>query len=102
MTYENNDSWKQRLVIVRTLHIEYDFSLKVFFFHYHSLLRLLSTIQRPGGLTCYVLIRGCAIILGTFSGLIPDFWVPFWAILGFLDIMFWLFPDFWVLFFGKI
>ena len=32
--------------IVRTLHIEYDFSPKVFFFHYHSLPRLLSTIQR--------------------------------------------------------
>ena len=31
ITYENNDSSKQRLVIVRTLHIEYDFSLKVFF-----------------------------------------------------------------------
>ena len=46
ITYENNDSCKQRLVIVRTLHTEYDFSLKVFFFHYHSLPRLLSTIQR--------------------------------------------------------
>ena len=31
--------------IVRKLHIEYDFSLKVFFFHYHSLPRLLSTID---------------------------------------------------------
>ena len=46
MTYENNDSCKQRLVTVRTLHTEYDFSLKVFFFRYHSLPRLLSTIQR--------------------------------------------------------
>ena len=36
VTYENNDSCKQKLVIVPTLHIEYDFSLKVFFFHYHS------------------------------------------------------------------
>ena len=36
ITYENNDSCKQRLVIVRTLHIKYDFSLKVFFFRYHS------------------------------------------------------------------
>ena len=32
ITYENNDSCKQRLLTVRTLHIEYDFSLKVFFF----------------------------------------------------------------------
>ena len=31
---------------------------------------------------------------GTFLGLLPDFWVPFWAIPGFLDITFWLFPDF--------
>ena len=46
MTYENNDSCKQRLVTVRTLHIKYDLSLKVFFFHYHSLPRLLSTIQK--------------------------------------------------------
>ena len=36
----------QTKVIVRTLHIEYDFSFKVFFLHYHSLPRLLSTIQR--------------------------------------------------------
>ena len=28
-----------------------------------------------------------------FSGLLPDFWVPFWAIPGFLGIIFWLFPD---------
>ena len=30
-TYENNDSCKQRLVIVLTLHIECNFSLKVLF-----------------------------------------------------------------------
>ena len=35
------------------------------------------------------MIWGCAIILGIFLGLLPDFWVPFW-----------LFPDFWVLFSG--
>ena len=35
------------------------------------------------------MIRGCAIILGTFWGLLPDFWV-----------LFWLFLDFWVLFSG--
>ena len=46
ITYENNDSCKQKLVIVHTLQIEYDFSLKVFFFHYHSLPRFLLTIQR--------------------------------------------------------
>ena len=28
IAYENNDSSKQKLVIVQTLHIEYDFSLK--------------------------------------------------------------------------
>ena len=46
ITYENNDSCKQKLVIVQILHIEYDFSFKVFFFHYHSLPRLLLTIQK--------------------------------------------------------
>ena len=45
------------------------------------------------------MIRECAIILGTFSGLIPDLWVPFWAISGFSGIIFWPFPDFWVSFF---
>ena len=44
------------------------------------------------------MIGGCAIILGTFSGLFPDFW----AIPEFLGIIFWLFPDFWVSFIGKI
>ena len=29
IAYENNDSYKQKLVIVQTLHIEYDFSLKM-------------------------------------------------------------------------
>ena len=45
---------KQKLVIVQIQydfshihnHIQYDFSLKVSFFHYHSLPRLLLTIQR--------------------------------------------------------
>ena len=37
ITYENNDSCKQRLVIVRTLHIEYDFSLKGEFRVQHKL-----------------------------------------------------------------
>ena len=41
------------------------------------------------------MIRECAIILGTFLGLFPDFWVPFWAIPGFLVSFFWIFPDFW-------
>ena len=44
-----------------------------------------------GGELAYVMIRGCAIILGTFLGVAP----------GFLGIMFWLFLDFWVSFFGK-
>ena len=37
-------------------------------------------------------------------GVLPDFWVPFWAIPGFLGIIFWVKfeffknnPDFWVL-----
>ena len=34
MTYENNDSCKQRLVIVLTLHIECNFNRKVFFFSF--------------------------------------------------------------------
>ena len=34
------------------------------------------------------MIRGCAIILGTFGGLLLDFWVPFWAIPGFFGIIF--------------
>ena len=64
MTYENNDSCKQRLVIVQTLHIEYNFSLEVFFFHYHSLPRLLSTIQRQ------------------YIAVIFSLSLPFWATLG--------------------
>ena len=47
-----------------------------------------------GGGLAYVVIRGCAIILG----LLPDFWVPFGAIPRFLGIIFWLFPDFCVIF----
>ena len=42
-----------------------------------------------GGELAYVVIRGCAIILGTFLGVVP----------GFLGIILWLFPDFWVSFF---
>ena len=48
-----------------THHIEYDFSLKVFFFHYRSLApHLLSTIQR----------QQIAVILSLS--------LPFWATLG--------------------
>ena len=39
-----------------------------------------------GGLE-FVVIWGCAIILGTFWSA-PGFWVPFWAIPGFLEIIF--------------
>ena len=42
------------------------------------------------------MIRGCAIILGTFLGVAPRFLGTFWAIPGFLGTIFWLFPDFWV------
>ena len=34
------------------------------------------------------MIRGCAIILGAFSGVLPDFLVPFWAIPRFWGIDF--------------
>ena len=43
-----------------------------------------------GGGLPYVVIQGCAIILGTFLGVLSDFWVSFG-----------LFPDFWVSFFVK-
>ena len=39
------------------------------------------------GVLAYVVIRGYAIILGTFLGVLPDFWVPFWAIPGFLGVI---------------
>ena len=32
--------------------------------------------------TCICRDMGMCIILGTFLGLLPDFWVPFWAIPG--------------------
>ena len=41
---------------------------------------------------------GMSHFLGTFSGLLPDFWVPSWAIPGFLGIISWLFSDFCVSF----
>ena len=47
---------------------------------------------------CNFFIWGCAIIFGTF-GVLPDYWVPFWAIGNFF-MKFDLFrnsPDFWVL-----
>ena len=57
-----------------------------------------------GGELPYVAIRGCAMILGTFLGMISDFWVSFWHITGFLRIilfvkfdLLWNDPDFWVL-----
>ena len=47
----------------------------------------------------YVVIQECAIILGTFSGLLPDFW----AIPGFLGIISLAIPGFLgIIFFGKI
>ena len=52
----------------------------------------------------YIVVQGRAIILGAFSGVLPDFWVPFRAIPIFLGIIllvqFDFFrnnPDFWVL-----
>ena len=41
-------------------------------------------------LTCIDrLVQRCAIILGTFFGVLPDFWVNFSATPGFLRIIFW-------------
>ena len=44
----------------------------------------------PEGYLAYVVIWGCAIILGTFFGVAPGFLGTFWAIPGFLGIIFWL------------
>ena len=42
-------------------------------------------------------------MLGTFLGLLPDFWVPFRAIPGFLGIIFLAIPGFLgIIFFGEI
>ena len=64
-----------------------------------------SNARKSQRVTCiHRLARRCAIILGTFSGVLPDFWVPFLAIPGFWGIIvlvqFDFFrnnPDFWVL-----
>ena len=55
----------------------------------------------PQGVTCNVVIQGCAIILGTFWGLLPDFWVPFWAIPRIFGYHFLAIPDFWISFLVK-
>ena len=49
ITYQNNDSCKQKLVIVRKLHIEYDFSLKFSFF---TITRSPFIINHPETLNC--------------------------------------------------
>ena len=41
---------------------------------------------------------GMCHYFGYFFGVAPGFWVPFWAILRVLGIIFWLFPEFWVKF----
>ena len=65
-----------------------------------------SNASKSERVTCiHRLVRRRAIILGTFSAVLPDFWVPFSAITGFLGIIFFLYnlisfgnnPDFWVL-----
>ena len=63
ITYENNDSCKQKLVIVRKLHIEYDLSLKVFFF---TITHSPFIINHPETVNC------CNFLF------VP----PLWAILG--------------------
>ena len=55
-----------------------------------------------GEVTCICGDTEMCHYFGNFLGLLPGFWVPSWAIPGFLGITFWLFPDFWVSFFGKI
>ena len=48
-----------------------------------------SNARNSQRVTCiHRLVWRCAIILGTFSGVLPDFWVPFWAIPGFLGIIY--------------
>ena len=49
-----------------------------------------SNARKSQRVTCIRrLVRRCAIILGTLSGVLPDFWVPFSAIPRFLGIIFW-------------
>ena len=50
----------------------------------------------------HVVIRGCAIILGTYFGVLADCWVPFRAVPGILGTFFGIFPEFWVSFLAKI
>ena len=48
-----------------------------------------SNARKAQRVTCiHRLVRRCAIILGTFSGVLPDFWIPFWAIPRFLGTIF--------------
>ena len=61
-----------------------------------------SNAAKSQRVTCiHCLVRRCAIILGIFSGVVPDFGVLFSAILEFLGIIFFYFfrnnPDFCVL-----
>ena len=57
--------------------------------------------------TCiHRLVWRCAIVLGTFSGVLADFGVPFSAVPRFLDVIFFVQfdyfsknPDFWILIF---
>ena len=48
-----------------------------------------SNARKSQRVTCiHRLVQRCAIILGTFSGSLQDFWVPFLAIPGFWGIIF--------------
>ena len=48
-----------------------------------------SNARKSQNVTCiHRLVQRCAIILGTFSGVLPDFWVPFRAILAILGCNF--------------
>ena len=51
-------------------------------------------LRGGGGVLAYVRrVRGFAIIFGTFLGVLPDFWIPFWATFRFWGT-FWAIPRF--------
>ena len=59
-------------------------------------------MKNLGGVTCICHDTGMCHYFGYFIGLLPDFWVPFWAIPVFFGIIFLVIPRFLgVVFFVK-
>ena len=63
-----------------------------------------SEVEKPRreqgeGVTCICRDTRMCHYFGYFFGVAPGFCVPFWAIPGFLDIIFWLFSDLGVSYF---